>query len=151
MSCFSCAFLAKKDNLPIYSGEYWVVDHAYRSKLAGWLVIVLKRHAEALHELTNDEFKELGELINKTTKALHELLKTEKEYVAFFAEGEGFHHIHIHIIPRSKDLPVEFKGPKIFSMLKPENDKEIPKKEIQKVTRLLKRSLYSLNIKDSNL
>ena len=35
----------------IYSGQYWLVEHAYPSDLVGWLVIVLKRHCEKLHEL----------------------------------------------------------------------------------------------------
>ena len=42
------------------------------------------------------------------------ILHTEKEYVAFFAEGEGFHRIHMHVIPKHKGLPAELKGPKIF-------------------------------------
>ena len=144
MFCFSCEFLAKRKNALIYSGKYWIVDHAYRSKLAGWLVIILKRHAEALHELTDEEFKELTELIKKTTKLLYEVLHTEKEYVAFFAEGEGFHHIHMHVIPKHKGLPAELKGPKIFSMLKPANDSEIPEKKIKRIKFLIKKKFIRL-------
>ena len=46
----------------IYEGRSWVVDHAYPTSLKGWLVIVLKRHVEALHDLTHEEFRELADI-----------------------------------------------------------------------------------------
>ncbi|MGO8946882.1 MAG: hypothetical protein ACLQUY_04295 [Ktedonobacterales bacterium] len=45
-----------------YEGTHWVVDHAYPTSHLGWLVIVLKRHVEALHELRKEEFVELAEI-----------------------------------------------------------------------------------------
>ncbi len=39
-----------------------MVDHAYPTSHLGWLVIVLKRHVEALHELRKEEFVELAEI-----------------------------------------------------------------------------------------
>ena len=32
-----------------------------------------------------------------------------------FAEGDGFQHVHFHLIARSHDWPAEFKGPRIFA------------------------------------
>ena len=78
------------------------------------------------------------------------ILHTEKEYVAFFAEGEGFHRIHMHVIPKHKGLPAELKGPKIFSMLKPANDSEIPEKEIKKITLVLKKKFIPLLVDFAN-
>ena len=56
MECWTCkSNLGEKRISPgptIYEGKYWLVEHAYPIKMIGWLVIVLKRHAEALHELT---------------------------------------------------------------------------------------------------
>ena len=46
----------------IYEGQAWLVEHAYPTSLLGWLVIVLRRHSEALHDLTPDEATELGGL-----------------------------------------------------------------------------------------
>jgi len=37
---------------PVHEGRFWLVEHAYPCSLLGWLVIVLKGHAEALHDLT---------------------------------------------------------------------------------------------------
>ena len=31
-----------------------------------------------------------------------------------FAEGDGFHHVHFHIVARSPDWPADLKGPGVF-------------------------------------
>ena len=46
-------------------------EHAYPVKIIGWLVIVLKCHAEALQELTLEEFAELAQIQAKAVHALH--------------------------------------------------------------------------------
>ena len=80
-------------------------------------MIVLKRHAEALHELTAEEFAELGPLLERTARALHEHLGSRKEYVACYAEAEHFNHVHVHVVARAEDWPQEFKGPRSFRLL----------------------------------
>ena len=103
---------------PIYEGEYWVVEHAYPSALLGWLVLVLKRHAEALHELTRAEGEELGVLQWAVSHALEAETDCEKEYSVFFAEMPRFSHVHFHIVPRATDLPAELRGGRVFAFLK---------------------------------
>jgi diadenosine tetraphosphate (Ap4A) HIT family hydrolase len=102
---------------PIYEGEHWIVEHAYPSALLGWLVIVLKRHAEALHLLTEAESVELGMLQWASAKTLASLTGCAKEYIAFFAEMPGFHHVHFHVVPRHPDLDPELRGGKVFAFL----------------------------------
>ena len=66
MECFSCRSISGDKRISpgpyIHEGNYWLVDHAYPTSLKGWLVIVLKRHVEALHELSQEEFKELADI-----------------------------------------------------------------------------------------
>jgi len=135
MECLICKSNSGKQRISpgpmIYDGKYWIVEHAYPSKLLGWLVIDLKRHVEALHELTSAEFSELSKLIEKSIKVLKKLTKCEKEYVMCLAEHPDFHHIHVHIVPKPKDLPKELKGAKIFAMLKIPKENAIPKTEIR--------------------
>ena len=111
----------------MYVGTFWQVEHAYPSGLLGWLVIVLRRHAEALHELESSEFEELGRLLPRVTQALHNVVRCDKEYVACFAEIEHFKHIHFHVIPRARALPNDFLGTKSFAYLKvPEVEAVLP-------------------------
>jgi diadenosine tetraphosphate (Ap4A) HIT family hydrolase len=88
--------------------------------MIGWTVLVLRRHAEALHDLTQDEFAELGELLRGLTPTLRRETGCLKEYVSCYAEAEGFSHIHVHVIPRPPDLPPELRGPNVFSLIGPD-------------------------------
>jgi diadenosine tetraphosphate (Ap4A) HIT family hydrolase len=124
----------------MYDGKYWVIEHAYPVKINGWIVIILKRHCEALHELTESEFKELSRLEEKVIKNLRISLKSEKEYSVCFAEGKGFNHIHKHIIALPRTLQEEFKGPAIFSLLGGESNEDL-KADILKLCKQMSVSL----------
>lgn len=120
--CYSCLALSGERRISpgptIFEGSYWVLEHAYPTTLPGWLVLVLKRHVRALHELSREEFVELGELLPRTVYALRAHFNCEKEYVACFAEAEHFNHVHVHVVPKPHDPPPELRGSAIFRMLK---------------------------------
>lgn len=120
--CLSCLGLAGTPRVspgpPIHVSTYWQVEHAYPSKLVGWLVVVLRRHAIALHELTSAEFAELGQVLELTVRLLHETLGPAKEYAACFAEARGFEHIHFHVVPRAHDMPEELMGAGSFELIR---------------------------------
>jgi diadenosine tetraphosphate (Ap4A) HIT family hydrolase len=106
------------------------VEHAYPVKILGWLVIVLKRHAEALHELTAAEFAELTQLQAKVIPLLHAELHCEKEYLSCYAEMEHFRHIHVHVFARPPNWPDELKGGHSFALLKVTPEEAVPPAEI---------------------
>src|SRR5512142_2221893 len=122
MECWTCQSNSGEKRISpgptIFEGKYWFVEHAYPVKVLGWLVIVLKRHAEALHELSAEEFSELAQIQARLIPLLHEELNCEKEYVVCYAEQEGFHHIHFHVFAKPFALPKELKGGSSFSLLK---------------------------------
>lgn len=122
----------------IFEGEYWFVEHAYPVRMIGWIVIVLKRHAEALHELTLKEFSELAQIQSKITRFLLEELHCEKEYVSCYAEMEHFRHIHFHVFARPYDFPEEMKGGKSFALLKVSAEDAVPPNEIVAFCEILK-------------
>lgn len=124
-----------------------MVEHAYPIKYIGWFVIVLKEHKEALHEVTSEEFDELRMLQENLIKALHTVLKSQKEYACCFAEGEGFKHIHFHTIAVQDSLPPEFRGTNIFSMIHVDEENALPKDEIMKACHPIKEALAML-VKD---
>ena len=134
MECYSCKSNSGEKRISpgpvIYEGKYWLVEHTYPTKLKGWVVIVLKRHAEALHDLTNDEFLEFGKICIITAKLINEMTGCVKEYCLSYSEVEHFNHIHFHIIPRADDLSKDLQGSKIFSLLKVTEDDSIIKQEI---------------------
>lgn len=114
-----------------------MVDHAYPAAYPGWLVIVLKRHAEALHELSFDEFRELADLQYGAVQALSHIFSSSKEYVMAFGEGDGFAHLHVHVVPRSADLPAECRGANIFKCLDPSPDERLGSAQITSISEQL--------------
>ncbi len=127
--CFTCELVARRDagEAPfwdsIFRTEHWDVVHAYNTSLPGWLVLVSRRHIEALDELTEDEALELGGLIRRVSQGLKLAVSCHKTYAVQFAEHPDHPHVHFHIIPRMADQPPEYQGPKIFGYLGvPEQD-----------------------------
>lgn len=121
--CYTCEMAARRhagqapkwDN--IYHTRFWDVAHAYNTALPGWLVLIARRHIEALDELTDDEAVELGLLIRRVSTALRTVTGCKKTYVIQFAEAAEHPHVHLHIVPRMADLPKDRRGPKIFAYL----------------------------------
>jgi diadenosine tetraphosphate (Ap4A) HIT family hydrolase len=107
-----------------------MVDHAYPTTHLGWLVILPKRHVEALHELTREEFQELAEIEYKLVQVMHTDASVQKEYLMCFAEGEGFHHVHFHVVPKPADLPAELRGPRVFALLAVDAEHAIAAQEL---------------------
>ena len=147
MPCLTCKSLAGEISLSpgpvIYHGTFWQVEHVYPTKVTGWLVLILKRHAAALHELTADEFRELGLLQERIVRVLHQELQEEKEYLMCFAEGEGFQHMHLHVVAKTSNFPQEAKGPKVFSLLKVDRESSVSEEGIRAFCEQLKRRLES--------
>ena len=47
-------------------------------------------------------------------RALYDATGAEVEYVMQFAEGEGFHHLHVHLIARTPEWNPDWKGPAVW-------------------------------------
>lgn len=133
--CRSCLYNSGERRIspgpPIHVSDFWPVEHAYPTRLRGWLVIVLRRHVEALHEVTAAEFRDFSLVLERTVRAQHEVLSCEKEYVACFAELEHFKHVHFHVIPRAADLPAEFIGTKGFALLQVTESEAVSRADIR--------------------
>ena len=121
--CHTCARLSERDKgkVPlwdnIYRSKYWDVVHAYNTSYLGWLVLVVRRHIEAIDELTPDEAQELGALLQQVSLALKRQLGCSKTYVMQFAESPDHPHVHFHLVARMPDQALEDRAYKIFRHL----------------------------------
>lgn len=70
----------------------------------GWTVLVLKRHATELYELTGEERSKLMEEVTAVARALAEVFKPVK--INYGLLGNQLPHIHWHVVPRLADDPV---------------------------------------------
>ena len=112
-SCKSCQLMRRRDMgaAPpwdsIYRSERWDLVHAYNTSLLGWLVLVARRHIEALDEMTPAEATELGALLREVSLALKHVTGCRKTYIMQFAESAEHPHAHFHIVPRLPDQAPE--------------------------------------------
>lgn len=70
----------------------------------GWTVLVLKRHASELFELSADERRRLIEEVSMVAEALKEAFRAVK--INYELLGNQVSHIHWHIIPRLTSDPL---------------------------------------------
>jgi len=128
----TCALVARRDagEAPswdrILRTEHWDVVHAFGTSLEGWLVLVVRRHLTAVADLSDEEAVELGPLLKRVSAAVQEVLDCDKTYVVQLAEHPQHPHVHVHVIPRPRDLPDEHKGPRIFNLIGVPDDEAVP-------------------------
>jgi diadenosine tetraphosphate (Ap4A) HIT family hydrolase len=144
ISCITCELLQERNagTRPlwddIFRTQFWDVVHSYNTALSGWLVLVARRHIEAIAELTAEEASELGLLITLVSQALAEVTQCQKTYVIQFAEAAGHPHVHVHIVPRMADLPADRRGPHIFSYLGVPEAERVPEEAMNAIATQLR-------------
>ena len=121
--CMSCQLLRRRDagEAPlwdnIYRSEFWDLAHAYNTSYLGWLVLIVRRHIEALDELTVAEAADLGALLREASLALKQHTGCQKTYIMQFAESAEHPHVHFHIVPRMLDQALDDKAYRVMRRL----------------------------------
>lgn len=73
-TCRTCDLVVRRDRgeAPawdvIFREEAWNVVHAYDTSLEGWTVLVLRRHATVIADLTHFEAASLGQLLSSARR-----------------------------------------------------------------------------------
>ncbi|HLI43747.1 MAG TPA: HIT family protein [Acidimicrobiales bacterium] len=122
LGCYSCEQealgAAAEERERILVTATWRVAHAFNSSAEGWLILLPRRHVETIVELTAAEAADLGPLVQRVSRALHDELGCEKTYLAQFSEAEGFRHLHFHVVARRPGAARERLGPNVFEHLR---------------------------------
>jgi diadenosine tetraphosphate (Ap4A) HIT family hydrolase len=134
-SCLTCRSNSGEERISpgptIYEGQYWFVEHGYPAALKGWLVVALKRHVEAIHELEAEELAELSLLLGRASQLLRAELACEKEYVCCLSEMEHFRHVHFHIVAKPRNLPPSLSGKLLLLTLRTTAEEAAPASDIR--------------------
>jgi diadenosine tetraphosphate (Ap4A) HIT family hydrolase len=143
--CLSCAQNTRIDELPVRDriavDPDWRVGHAFGVALAGWLVLVPRRHVTAIADLTDAEAAALGSWQVRLSRALHAVCGCVKTYLVQFAESAGFEHVHFHVVPRGPDLAAHLRGPRILNLLGQPEPERVSEAEMDAVAAALSRHL----------
>lgn len=96
--CLLCKFNSK--NQFIDETSSWFVDEPRDFEFPGLFFIRLKRHCEALSELTEEESSEVGSLIKKYSAKSYKVSKAQR--VLAMSLGLTDPHIHFWILPKTQ-------------------------------------------------
>ena len=145
--CATCDRIRQRDSgaAPLWDSiirtDQWDVVHSYDTSLLGWIVLVPRRHIEAIDELTESEAHELGDLLRRVSACLKQRLKCAKTYVMQFAEHPQHPHVHFHVVPRMPDIPVENVGAKVFNFLGVDDAVRVTEREMDELGRWMRDAL----------
>ncbi len=111
----------------------WDVAHAFGSSIEGWTVLVPRHHVMSVADLTDTEVSELGPLVRDLSRTVQAVTGSPKTYVVQFAEHPQHPHVHLHVIPRDKDLEECYRGPRIFDLLGLPEDRCVPEYRMNQI------------------
>ena len=113
-SCEFCQLNEEGNEYILYNSGFWTVYLADNQNYPGRCIIPLNRHAANLSELTEEEWRDLREIVRATESALTEALNpTNFNWTCLMNGGyasEPYNpHVHFHLIPRYAK-PVSYEG-----------------------------------------
>jgi diadenosine tetraphosphate (Ap4A) HIT family hydrolase len=111
-SCGVCALLAQPS---IYEDEIWHVRPIDPpSGVAGWMVMIAKRHVAGPAHFDDREATTFGPMLRHLERVLEKTTGALRIYTA--ALGESHPHFHAHLVPRFAVMPKEAKGWAVFDL-----------------------------------
>ena len=91
----------------IFDSFYWRTVLNRNQNLLGKCFIALRRHADAVIELTTDEWTDLHGQISRLSHSLDAVFRPDHVNLAFLQNQDR--HVHLHVIPRYAGVR-EFAG-----------------------------------------
>lgn len=105
--CAVCGFehpVRRSPELVAWEDDLWIVrHHMLPAPLAGWFLLVSRRHLGGPADLSDGEAAAFGPAIRRVSQAIKAVTGAPKVYAIAF--GEGSPHLHVHLIPRHADRP----------------------------------------------
>jgi diadenosine tetraphosphate (Ap4A) HIT family hydrolase len=103
----SCALCRADDEPALHADARWRVRHIEPPwGIAGWMVLIARRHAASPGELDDAQAASLGPILRRCHRALAAATGAPRIYVA--ALGELVPHLPGHRVPRFDDGPRGF-------------------------------------------
>jgi diadenosine tetraphosphate (Ap4A) HIT family hydrolase len=105
--CPRCATVAGRSSTPggiVHDDGLWLVVHHPGSFAdPGELLVILRRHAETLGDLTDAEAAALGPVLRGGVGVIERVVKPQRVYAASY--NERVRHVHFFLLPRTAALP----------------------------------------------
>jgi diadenosine tetraphosphate (Ap4A) HIT family hydrolase len=98
-----CSGLGRRDGSFIVEWPHHVWRLAEDQTWPGWSMLILKKHATELFELTSEERAAAMEEVARAAKVLKEVTSAKKMNLELLGNQEP--HVHWHIVPRHEGDP----------------------------------------------
>jgi histidine triad (HIT) family protein/ATP adenylyltransferase len=109
--CFVCSILAGHPDYPhhdVYQDASTIAFLPRWPILLGHCLVAPKRHVEDwVHDLDEQEFLALQQVVRKVARALAASVPTERMYSLSLGSQQGNAHLHYHIAPLPPGVPYE--------------------------------------------
>lgn len=122
--CRSLSPEGKRDAEVVFENDLWHVRHSEMPfGVPGWIMLITQRHAPGPAYFDDREAASFGFTLRHLQRVLQEVSGALRIYTA--ALGEGCHHFHAHLVPRTATMPKDAKGWAVFDLQRAAAAKEI--------------------------
>ena len=92
----------------VYANAHWLLRHSTETNLEGYLILEPRRHILDFSQASDAELLSYGPTIAMAMRAMRKVVNPERIYT--FTLAETAPHLHVHLIPRGKDMPRAWRG-----------------------------------------
>jgi diadenosine tetraphosphate (Ap4A) HIT family hydrolase len=115
-ACALCASItAPGRRPPLWHDGHFEVRHIDPPwGVAGWMMLVARRHVAGPAHFNDHEARAFGLLLRHLSRTLEQVTGALRIYTA--ALGEAVPHLHCHLVPRYSQMPLGAKGWAVFDL-----------------------------------
>jgi diadenosine tetraphosphate (Ap4A) HIT family hydrolase len=106
--CAICNNIAAASDGYLFETDQWLLRHSSETNIEGYLILEARRHILDLSQASEKEIASYGPMLALATRAIRRVVAPEKVYT--FTLAEAVPHLHVHLIPRGKDMPRAWRG-----------------------------------------
>ncbi len=108
MHCAICKNIEEKIDSYLLETDEWLIRHSVETNIEGYLILEARRHILDLSQASDKEIATYGPMVALATRAIRRVVSPERVYT--FTLAEAVPHLHLHLIPRAKEMPRAWRG-----------------------------------------
>jgi diadenosine tetraphosphate (Ap4A) HIT family hydrolase len=112
--CLLCTMEAADENMIVFRDELWAAEVVEGYEVPGWFILRVRRHAERITGLNDDELAALAYRARNMVAAVSQVMRAPATYMLVF--GENFPHFHVLIAARNEEIPADRRGGDIMKL-----------------------------------
>ncbi|MFF8415251.1 hypothetical protein [Streptomyces omiyaensis] len=131
--CLMCGLERNEDANVVFRDPLWSGERVPGYDVPGWFVLRVRRHAERITGLDEDELASFGRRARDLAAAVTEATGAPATYLMVF--GENHPHFHALVTARGEDVPADRRSGNILRLLAEHADPEAAARLVPAVRR----------------